>query len=258
MTLLDVPVIDFTDFRGGGFEERRQVAKEIDRACRDIGFLVIGGHGVPADLIASTRRVSKEFFDLPMADKQQVRRPAPDVSRGYVGVAGESIGRSRDAAQTAGDLNESMMIGPVDAAPSDYAQSKAAGKHFAPNIWPARPEEFEAIWTDYYRAMASLSADLMRAFALGLNLDESFFDDKIHRHISRLRVRNYPADPEPPRPGQIRAGAHSDYGSLTILATESAPRRASGLQCRGQVAGCPGDGRLLHCQHRRSDGALDQ
>jgi isopenicillin N synthase-like dioxygenase len=67
----------------------------------------------------------------------------------------------------------------------------------------------------------------MRIFALALKLPEDTFDGKIDRHISRLRVRNYPAQDTAPAPGQIRAGAHSDYGSLTILATEDKP---GGLQ----------------------------
>lgn len=67
----------------------------------------------------------------------------------------------------------------------------------------------------------------MRLFALALDQPETFFDDKVDRHISRLRVRNYPAPHEPPAPGQLRAGAHSDYGSLTILKAED---KAGGLQ----------------------------
>ncbi len=67
----------------------------------------------------------------------------------------------------------------------------------------------------------------MRLFALGLGVAENFFDAAVDRPISRLRIRNYPPPALPPRPGQIRAGAHSDYGSLTILATENRP---GGLQ----------------------------
>jgi isopenicillin N synthase-like dioxygenase len=85
------------------------------------------------------------------------------------------------------------------------------------------------VFIGYYRAMSELAQVLMRLFALGLGLEESFFDAKIDRHISRLRLRNYPAQLAPPLPGQLRAGAHSDYGSLTILATEDRP---GGLQVR--------------------------
>jgi isopenicillin N synthase-like dioxygenase len=206
----------------------------VDRACRDIGFLVIRGHGVDEALIERTRAVSRAFFDLPLAEKQRVARPARDVTRGYIGLDEESLARSRDPQAYGSDLNESLMTGPVDLPPADYAQAPAAGKHFAPNLWPEEPAALQAIWTDYYRAMGALAQDLMRIFALALQLPETFFDDKLGRHISRLRVRNYPAQTVAPQPGQIRAGAHSDYGSLTILATEDKP---GGLQvCNAEGA----------------------
>jgi isopenicillin N synthase-like dioxygenase len=224
MTLTNVPVIDIAPFRQGVREARRRVADAVDAACRGIGFLVIAGHGVDPALIAATEAVSRRFFDLPLAEKMRVQRPAPDVTRGYIPLLGESVARSRGEAAAPGDINESMMIGPVDAVDPAYAMAPAAGKHFAPNLWPGRPAEFRALWTDYYRAMASLAAELMRLFAVALELgDADFFADKIDRHISRLRVRNYPAPATPPLPGQLRAGAHSDYGSLTILKTEDRP-----------------------------------
>jgi isopenicillin N synthase-like dioxygenase len=227
MKLLHVPVIDITSFRTGTPQEKLVVAQQVDRACRDIGFLVISGHGISTDLINAMRRVSREFFDLPLSRKMRVARPAPDVTRGYIGMEEESVGRLRDAYATAGDLNESLMIGPVDLPPESYAFSAAAGKHFAPNLWPEEPRDLQPVWTEYYREMGLLAQTLMRLCATGLNLEETFFDSKIDRHISRLRVRNYPAQSEPPVPGQIRAGAHSDYGSLTILAAEDRP---GGLQ----------------------------
>ena len=227
MKLLDVPVIDIAAYRLGDAGAKAEVAMAVDRACRDIGFLVIGGHGVDAGLIERTRSVSAAFFDLPLAEKLRVARPAKDVTRGYIGLDEESLARSRDPDAYGSDLNESLMVGPVDALPPAYAFAPAAGKHFAPNLWPERPAGLREAWTDYYRAMGSLAQTLMRIFALGLGLPERFFDAKIDRHISRLRVRNYPAQLTAPAPGQIRAGAHSDYGSLTILATEDKP---GGLQ----------------------------
>jgi isopenicillin N synthase-like dioxygenase len=227
MKWLSVPVIDITPFRTGGFTEKNAVAEQVDRACRDIGFLIIKGHGVPQSLISKMRDVSREFFDLPIEEKRRYARPAMDVLRGYIGVNQESLARSRDRNAEETDLNESFMIGPVDTPPSDYAFAPEAGKHFASNIWPPAPAELRAVWTEYYRAMGALARTLMRIFAVALKLDEIYFDAKIDRHISRLRVRNYPAQLTVPAPGTIRAGAHSDYGSLTILATEDRP---GGLQ----------------------------
>jgi isopenicillin N synthase-like dioxygenase len=227
MTLLSVPVIDIAPFREGGEEGRAAVAAAVDAACRDIGFLVVSGHGIPEQRLAEVAEVSRRFFDLPLEEKMQVHRPAPDISRGYVGIEGESIGRSRDATAKAGDLNESIMIGPVDVPAAGYATAAGAGRHFAPNLWPARPAELEEVYSGYYRAMGDLAGLLMEIFAVALDLPQDFFADKIDKHISRLRIRNYPAPEVAPQPGQLRAGAHSDYGSLTILATEDRP---GGLQ----------------------------
>ncbi|CAN5197863.1 2-oxoglutarate and iron-dependent oxygenase domain-containing protein [soil metagenome] len=225
--LLQVPVIDIGRFAHGDAKAKADIAGAVDAACRDIGFLVIAGHGIDRELIERTQAVSRRFFDLPIAEKMKVAKPAKDVTRGYIGVAEESVARSRDRSATAGDLNESFMIGPVDLPPVEYAQASAAGKHFAPNLWPASPPELREAYTDYYRAMSALAGTLMRIFAIAIGVDEHFFDDKIDRHISRLRVRNYPQQLVEPLPGQIRAGAHSDYGSLTILAAEDKP---GGLQ----------------------------
>ena len=220
-----VPIIDIGPYRDGS--DKLLVARQVAQACRDIGFLVVKGHGIDHDLIESTRRSACDFFDLPLAEKMCVARPSPNVARGYIALEAESVGRSRDPAASAGDLNESLMIGPVDLPDPEYAYAPAAGRHFAPNLWPARPPEIRAVWSEYYRSMSALAATLMRIFALALDLNETFFDDKINHHISRLRVRNYPALQAPPKAGQLRAGAHSDYGSLTILNTQDRP---GGLQ----------------------------
>lgn len=226
MPLHTVPVINIAPYFTGSEAQKRALAEQIGTACRDIGFLIIAGHGVSQDLIAEIDNVSRAFFDLPLEEKMRVGRPAPDVTRGYIPMEGESVARSRGE-YAPGDLNESFMIGPVDVGDTAYYHGPAAGKHFAPNLWPVHPATLRAAYTAYFRVMADLARTLMRLFALALEQPETCFDDKIDKHISRLRVRNYPAPRTPPRPGQLRAGAHSDYGSLTILKTEDKP---GGLQ----------------------------
>lgn len=127
---------------------------------------------------------------------------------------------------------QSLMIGPIDVADTPYYAAPAAGRHFAANLWPEQPAGLRSAYESYFRVMSALAADLMHLFALALELPEDYFDSSIDRHISRLRVRNYPAPQEAPVPGQLRAGAHSDYGSLTILKTEDRP---GGLQVLGKT-----------------------
>jgi isopenicillin N synthase-like dioxygenase len=230
MALAAVPVLDVSPFRQGDRDARLALASQVDRICREIGFMVVSGHGVDADLIAAVEVTSRAFFDLPVEEKMRIVRPAPDVTRGYIPFKAEVLVRSRGGSAD-GDLNESLMIGPIDVADTPYYTAAAAGRHFAPNLWPERPAGLRSAYESYFRVMSALAADLMHLFALALELPEDYFDGSIDRHISRLRVRNYPAPLTPPAPGQLRAGAHSDYGSLTILKTEDRP---GGLQVLGK------------------------
>ncbi|MFK8022831.1 MAG: isopenicillin N synthase family dioxygenase [Ilumatobacter sp.] len=223
----DVPIIDIAPFLSGDPAGMAQVAAEVDRACTDIGFFQIVGHGVPPALIDDVYRTARSFFALPDDQKATAAQPAPDQVRGWSGVGKEGLSYSLGE-EAPGDLKEKMDMGPANVDRSDpYFTSEEAGPHFAPNVWPADMPEMTAAWETYFETMAELSRQLMAMFALGLDLPVDFFDDKIDRHISMLRALHYPNQLEEPLPGQLRAGAHSDYGSLTIVRQEDRP---GGLQ----------------------------
>ena len=90
MALLTVPLIDIAPYWAGAEARKREIAQQIGEACRDIGFLIIAGHGVPSDLIGAVDDVSRAFFDLPLEEKLRVVRPAPDYST-VVGVPGHIV-----------------------------------------------------------------------------------------------------------------------------------------------------------------------
>jgi isopenicillin N synthase-like dioxygenase len=223
-----VPVIDIAPFLAGDPQGKADVAAAMKDACENIGFLQIVGHGVDPELIDRVYRLSREFFDKPLADKTPVTAPSPDQVRGYSAVGAEGLSYSLDEV-SAGDLKESFSIGPEADAGDPYFTAPEAGPHFAPNLWPEGEPEFRRAYEEYFDVMAKLSEDLMRIFAVALDLPEEFFTPKLDRHISMLRSLNYPDQPDAPQENQLRAGAHSDYGSLTILRQENAP---GGLQVR--------------------------
>ena len=160
-------------------------------------------------------QTSKLFFALPLAQKHLVDRPSDDAVRGYSAVGEEGLSYSLEEAAP-GDLKESFSIGSVDVPDDDYHHGPAAGAHFAPNLWPDIAG-FRESYSEYFSAMSDLSRSLMRIFALALGLTETFFDDKLDKHISMFRVLSYPPQRQKPLPNQMRAGVHSDYGSLTIV-----------------------------------------
>jgi|TARA_R110001583_G_scaffold191025_1_gene355799 isopenicillin N synthase-like dioxygenase len=231
MVLEHVPVIDLAPYFTGTKEQKQKVAEEVDKACRDIGFLVITNHKIPNELVKRVSELSQDFFLRPMDEKRKVERPRPDMVRGYSAIEEEGLSYTLEEAAP-GDLKESFSIGPVDVPTDMYFQEAKAGPHFAPNVWPENSPEFKEIYSQYFNSMSHLAAEIMRIFALALKLDENYFDDKINKEISMLRSLSYPMiKPDSIKKGQMRAGAHSDYGSLTIVKQDNSP---GGLQVKNR------------------------
>jgi isopenicillin N synthase-like dioxygenase len=226
-----VPFLDVSGLAGDA-AAKRDVAARIGSACESIGFLCITGHGVPADLIGRVRAAALAFFDLPEAEKRRIA-VCPPSYRGYVPLATEGLARSLGRKDAAADLKEAFSIGAVDMPEDAYHTSLAARPHFVPNAWPSEPADFRPAFEAYYRVLSELADRLLGGFALALGVEENWFADKVDRHISNLRALHYPAQPDTVAPGQLRAGEHSDYGSLTILLTEPA---AGGLEVRNRHA----------------------
>jgi isopenicillin N synthase-like dioxygenase len=199
-----VPVIDLS-------AERARVVGEVGRACREIGFLTVVGHGVPEKLVAETGDATRAFFDLPEDEKLALAQGEQTLGLpAYRPLRSERLAASLGRA-TPGDLKESLDWGP--AVPG--------------HGWPDRPPELRRLFEDYFDALSGLGERLRRLVALALDLPEDWFEDAFRGHSSSMRVINYPAPEVEPEPGQLRAGAHTDYGCMTILRTEEA---AGGLQ----------------------------
>src|ERR1700733_9885889 len=200
-----ISVIDIGPFIHGDAAAREQVARAVDAACADIGFLVISGHDVPEALVERVRSLAKQYFDLPLEEKLRLKMPA-DRYRGYSPLGGEALASSLDNPSPP-DLKELFSIGPVGRPDDDYHRFSQPPNCFAENMWPERPAGFREAWEAYYREMERVAGVLMRIFALGLGLPETYFDDKVDRHITLFNATHYPPPTTPPLPGQLRAGA---------------------------------------------------
>jgi isopenicillin N synthase-like dioxygenase len=153
--------------------------------------------------------------------------PEPGYPYGYNPMRAETLNRSIGGL-TPPDLKETFNVGPIDPPPRPLEDMDDPDERavYAPNLWPAEPPGFRPAIEDFYRAMAALSATIMEAFAVALGLDARAFDRFIDEHGSALRLAHYPAIDGRAEPGQLRAGAHTDYGTLTVLWTDG----GSGLQ----------------------------
>jgi isopenicillin N synthase-like dioxygenase len=201
--LTQIPIIDFAPFFTESEGDRRKVANQIYEACHDIGFMYLRNHGIPQELIDQLLLQSSVFFDLPDATKQSLARSA-ETNCGYIGVQKERLDPSKP-----GDLKEAFNMG-IQA------------------VWPPEQPEFQAVVSEFYQLATTVVApNVLRAFAIALDLPIDFFDDKHGKHYF-LRMLHYPGIPIQPQPGQLRAGEHTDYGSITLLLQD----QVEGLEVR--------------------------
>jgi isopenicillin N synthase-like dioxygenase len=197
-----IPVVDLRS---------EQAVASLRSACEEIGFFTVVGHDVSQAAIDEVAAVSRRFFD--QTEEAKVRFAGPGSILGlpvYRPLRSERLGATGDGEDHA-DLKESLDWGPE-----------------LPGVgWPERPAALRRAWEAYYAAMVALAETLVRALALALELPEDTFVPYFDERSSSMRVINYPAPDAEPAPGQLRAGAHRDYGCLTILRIENAP---GGLQ----------------------------
>jgi isopenicillin N synthase-like dioxygenase len=225
--LEEVPVIDLAPFLSNEAAGRKKVVDGLTRAAEEIGFFTIIGHGVPEATVHRLYTEAREFFELPLEEKQKVAPPSRDYPRGWKAVGFEALAFGNDL-KTPTDLKEYYHFGRESWPESHpYYASDEGRRTFHRNVWPARPAGLRTAADAYYRAMEKLSEDLCRASALALGLEENYFQQHIDKHITATRINYYPRQENPPAEGQLRAGAHTDYGMLTILSGENAP---GGLQ----------------------------
>ena len=221
-----VPV-DLSDWFGGTEQDKDRIAAEVDRACAGSGFLAITGHGVDRSLMDGVLDTLQRFFDLPLGQKMRSNIEDLTRNRGYTPPESEALSYSLGVASPP-DLFEAFNIGRETAPPGE--STEALNTYFAQNVWPTEPVELRATMLAYWDACEALGLTLTDIFARALDLPDGWFRPLLDRSPSVMRTINYQrrSPTEAAEDGQLRMGAHADYGSLTILLVDQVP----GLQIR--------------------------
>ncbi len=199
-------------------------AAAIGQACETVGFFQIVGHGVDESVIDAAWRETRRFFDLPHADRVAAIQPA-GAAYGYVPIEMEALERSlgTGSSTSAADLKQTFNVGPLPTPGVDLTDPVAAWA-FGPTPWPPALPSLEPAMRAYFDAMDGLARRLLRLFAVALDVAPDFFERFVDRAPGALRALDYPdLGDRSPQPGQLRAGAHTDYGTLTILRQDDAP-----------------------------------
>lgn len=200
---MNLPVIDMTDFLEGSPEGKAKVAREIYEAAHSVGFLYLKNFGMSEDMLETAFAVAHSLFN---SDEKFKVPYNPEPNHGYTKMQGEALDPSKPA-----DLKETFTCRDLANRPS------------GPEYWPN--PQFEAFMRCFHSRIVKISSDVMAAFALALKLPDGFFDEKHTGLTQTLRLLHYPPA-EVVSEGQLGAGAHTDYGTLTVLFQDD----AGGLQ----------------------------
>lgn len=214
-----IPSLDWRRF--SGTSERDGFLRDFSEALRGAGALRLCNHGVDSALIAAVFAQADQVFDLTEAEKRTLSmRPGPN-NRGWVRVGSERLSNGAPVLER----REAFQIGLE--LPQDDPRVATRKPFRGETPWPRIPG-FRDTMLDYFDAMLALGAGLHRAIALDLGLEERYFEPLFADPLATLRLMTYP--PRTGRDGEAGAGAHTDFGSISLLLTDSEPGLAIQLR----------------------------
>jgi isopenicillin N synthase-like dioxygenase len=185
-----IPVIDFAGLTAADLALRKATATSMREAFEDFGFIYLKNHSVPQSVVDELFSQGIGFFSLPEATKAE--------AGGYRGPGISALDPSKPT-----DVKERFR-GPYNT-------------NLPPDYWPKQLPHFrEAISTFHERGLSVLR-QLMHGVALSLGLPEEFFDAAHQPQTGAVLLLHYPPITQPLLPGQLRSGAHTDFGTMTLL-----------------------------------------
>ncbi|WP_283636594.1 isopenicillin N synthase family dioxygenase [Aquaticitalea lipolytica] len=200
-----IPSVNLQDFVSGDPVKKQKFIDEIGKAYEEIGFVALKGHFLDDKLVDNLYKEVKNFFSLPLEVKEKYEIPGIGGQRGYV-----SFGKESAKGQKQGDLKEFWHFG-------QYVEDDPErAKEYPENVEVKELPEFNKIGKETYQMLEKTAKYVLRALALHLDLEETYFDNYIHNGNSILRPIHYPPILQEPKDA-VRAAAHGDINLITLL-----------------------------------------
>jgi len=189
-----IPVIDTGPLHSGNSEAVQSV--------------YIRNHGIPKDVIEQAYRATQGFFSRPKEWKDSVKINANH--HGYL-----TVGEAKMEQAERVDFKESFVWG-LDL-PDEHSSVTMENPFLGRNQWPDEMPEFKRSVYPSFEAGLQCGRDMMRAFALGMEIPEDSFLKATNEPIARSSIIHYPPQPEDIGVEQFGVAPHTDYGCLTLL-----------------------------------------
>lgn len=214
MSAAGIPSVDLSDFLSDDAQRRAKFVESLGDAYERIGFVAIKGHFLSDELSDKLYRQVQAFFNLPEETKLKYQIEGLHGQRGYT-----PFGQEHAKGSNVGDLKEFWHFGQY------VNDGDTVSEEYPDNVEVSELPEFGLVGKSAYQALEKTGQYMLRAIALHLGLEETYFDDKIHNGNSILRPIHYPPITDEPK-SAVRAGQHEDINLITLLMGAS----ADGLQ----------------------------
>ncbi|WP_304144261.1 isopenicillin N synthase family oxygenase [Mesoflavibacter zeaxanthinifaciens] len=200
-----IPSVNLEDFLSDDPKRKQKFVDEIGKAYEEIGFVALKGHFLDDKLVDDLYEEIKNFFELPVETKQKYEIPGIGGQRGYV-----SFGKESAKGKKEGDLKEFWHFG-------QYVEDDPQrAKEYPENVEVKEVPNFNVVGKKAYQTLEKTAKYVLRALALHLGLEETYFDNYIHNGNSILRPIHYPPITQEPD-NAVRAAAHGDINLITLL-----------------------------------------
>lgn len=205
MSMTNIPSVDLNKFLSDDKTNKQEFVNEIGSAYEEIGFVSLKNHFLDEKLMSDLYKQVKAFFDLPETTKIKYERKELSGQRGYV-----SFGKEHAKGRSKGDLKEFWHFGQEPEKDANLSET------YPENLKVEELPNFYPIGMEAYRALEKTGIYVLRALAIYIGLDETYFDHWATNGNSILRPIHYPPITEEPK-GAVRAGAHGDINLITLL-----------------------------------------
>lgn len=201
-----IPKIDAKALLAG---DEMALAAMRQGAC-EVGFVTLCNTPIPAEQLRRVIAAYRAFFALPATEKARVDMTRTGASRGWGGSLSEQVDPEANP-----DYKQVFDCG--------FEAPETGLATYAPNLWPDQPDGFREVIEGYYTAACAFSLDLLGATLGAIGADRRYFIDKFDRPMALLRGNFYPRRPDWAGDRDFGIATHTDYGCLTLLATDGTP-----------------------------------
>ena len=211
---MSIPELDAAALLDPAHQRHTTSLALLKTAAVEVGFMTLTNTEISAAHVNRVLQTYQQFFALPIGVKASLDMATTNSNRGWGAPGAEQVDPAANP-----DYKEVFDCG-LELSTDDPL---SVHNYYAPNRWPEKPVEFKSVISDYYVQAATLSLKLLQAVALSIGEPEDYFNDKFDKPMALLRGNYYPPRPADAGSADYGIAPHTDYGCLTLLATDGSP-----------------------------------